>query len=207
MTSRDDIKLLIASNNKGKVLEYSALLAGLPFVLTTLHEAGISLVVAEGDSSYEENARLKAETYSRLSGLLTIADDSGLEVDALGGEPGPRAARYAGETASDEERVNYLLSRLGGTPRDRRAARFVCVIAVALPGGRLEVCRGECPGYITSEPRGESGFGYDPVFYLPELGRTMAELSFEEKNRVSHRAKAADCARMVLQRWLETADL
>lgn len=199
------VKLLVASNNQGKVREYQALLEGLPFLLTTLRDAGITMTVDEVGSSYQENARLKAETYSRLSGLLTLADDSGLEVAALGDEPGPRAARYAGENASDGERVSYLLAKLHDVPWEQRKARFRCVIALAMPGDGVEICQGECDGYIALKPKGEKGFGYDPVFYLPELGKTMAELSLEAKNRISHRARAAKCARAVLERWLEKA--
>jgi len=199
------VKLLVASNNLGKVREYQALLEGLPFLLTTLKEAGIKVTVDEGKDSYQENARLKAEAYARLSGLLTLADDSGLEVTALGGEPGPRAARYAGENASDRERVSYLLSKLRDVPWEQRKACFRCVIALALPGDGVEICQGECDGYIALEPKGEMGFGYDSVFYLPELDKTMAELTPEEKNKVSHRARAAQCARAVLERWLEKA--
>jgi len=200
------VKLLVASNNLGKVREYQVLLEGLPFLLTTLKDEGIKITVDEGAGSYQENARLKAETYARLSGLLTLADDSGLEVAVLGGEPGPRAARYAGENASDKERVSYLLAKLQDVPWGQRKARFRCVIALALPGDGVEICQGECDGYIALEPKGEMGFGYDPLFYLPEFGKTMAELTLEEKNKISHRARAIQCARPVLERWLEKAE-
>lgn len=122
---------------------------------------------------------------------MALADDSGLEVDALGGEPGRLSARYAGEGASDSDRVSYLLSKLKGVPWEKRSARFRCVIAVAAPDGRLGFCCGECPGLIGLEPQGEGGFGYDPIFYLPELDRTMAQLSLEEKDSISHRGQAA----------------
>jgi XTP/dITP diphosphohydrolase len=197
------VTLLVASNNPGKLREYQTLLEGLPFLLTTLKDAGINMAVDEVGSSYQENAQLKAETYARLSGQLTLADDSGLEVAALGGEPGPRAARYAGENASDRERIDYLLAKLQNVPWEQRKARFCCVIGLAIPGCEVEICRGECEGYITLEPKGDKGFGYDPVFYLPEFGKTMAELSLEEKNKISHRARAAQCARAVLEKWLE----
>jgi XTP/dITP diphosphohydrolase len=131
---------------------------------------------------------------------LSLADDSGLEVEALGGEPGPLSARYAGEGASDAERIDYLLARLKGIPREKRTARFRCVIAIAIPDGKVEVCAGECRGLITTAPRGKHGFGYDPIFYLPELEKTMAELPMEVKNRVSHRARAAEKAREALAR-------
>ena len=129
--------------------------------------------------------------------MLTLADDSGLEVDALGGEPGPLSARYAGKDASDISRISYLLARLKDVPGEKRTARFRCVIALATPDGEVELCSGECRGLITLEPRGELGFGYDPIFYFPGLDKTMAELPPEVKNRVSHRGQAA---RKVYQR-------
>jgi len=184
-------KLLMATNNQGKVYEYRCLLQSLPYELVTPDEQGISTVVAETGQTLEDNARLKAVVLARESQLLTMADDSGLEVDALGGEPGPLSARYAGEVASDEERVNYLLARLKGVPWEERSARFRCVIALATPDAKVALCYGECPGVITFEPRGKRGFGYDPIFYLPELDKTMAELPLEVKNRISHRGQAA----------------
>lgn len=193
-------KLLLATNNKGKVREYRNLLQGLPFELVTPAALGITTLVDEVGESLEENARLKATILAAESRLLALADDSGLEVDALGGEPGPLSARYAGEGASDRERVDYLLSRLKDVPREKRTARFRCVIAIATPDGEVELCSGECQGLITFEPRGEHGFGYDPIFFLPELDKTMAELPLEAKNRVSHRSQAARKARRVLER-------
>ncbi|MFH1383099.1 MAG: RdgB/HAM1 family non-canonical purine NTP pyrophosphatase [Chloroflexota bacterium] len=184
-------KLLLGTGNKGKVSEYRSLLKAIPFELVTLAEAGITAEVDEVGSSLEENAGLKAVAYAAASQLLALADDSGLEVDALGGEPGPRSARYAGKGASDKQRVGYLLSRLEGVPWAKRTARFCCVIAIATPEGQAKLCIGECHGFITFKPRGEYGFGYDPLFYLPELGKTMAELSFAIKNQVSHRGQAA----------------
>jgi len=184
-------KLLMATNNQGKVYEYRCLLQNLPYELVTPGEQGISTVVAETGQSLEDNAKLKAVVLARESQLLTLADDSGLEVDALGGEPGPLSARYAGEAASDEERVSYLLARLKGVLWEERSARFRCVIALATPDAKVELCYGECPGVITFEPRGKRGFGYDPIFYLPELDKTMAELPLEVKNRISHRGQAA----------------
>jgi XTP/dITP diphosphohydrolase len=193
-------KLLLATNNQGKARELKMLLRGLPMELVLPRELGINAGVEETGATLEENARLKAITLAKASRLLALADDSGLEVDALGGEPGPLSARYAGEGATDKERVEYLLARLKGVPRDKRTARFRCVIAVATPEGEVELCSGECPGLITFEPRGEKGFGYDPVFYFPELGKTMAELPLEVKNRVSHRGEAAREAVRVLRR-------
>ncbi len=184
-------KLLLATNNKGKVAEYRSLLAGLPYRLVTLADERIGLVVEEVGETLEENARLKATVLAKHSGLVTLADDSGLEVDALGGEPGRLSARYAGENATDKDRVTYLLKKMEGIPREKRTARFKCVIALATPSGKVEYCKGKCEGLITFQPKGEQGFGYDPIFLVPELGKTMAELTLEEKNEVSHRARAA----------------
>lgn len=192
-------KLLLATNNRGKAREYKSLLQGIPFELVTPAELGISTEVAEVGKSFEENARLKAATLAAESRLLALADDSGLEVDALGGEPGTLSARYAGEGASDRDRVSYLLTKLEGVPREKRTARFRCVIAIATPEGEVELCSGECDGIIAFEPRGNRGFGYDPIFYLPELRKTMAELPPELKNKVSHRGRAAEKACQVLK--------
>ena len=193
-------KLLLATKNKAKVSEYRSLLRDIAYELVTPQEMAISVTVAEVGQSLEENARLKATTLATSSQLITMADDSGLEVDALGGEPGVLSARYAGEQASNSQRINYLLERLKGVPREKRTARFRCVIAIAAPDGQVELCHGECPGLITFEPRGEQGFGYDPIFYLPQLNKTMAELSPEEKNQVSHRGQAARKAARYLER-------
>jgi len=180
--------------------EYMMLLRSLPFELVTPAMQGITTTVSEVGESLEENARLKATVLAAQSQLLTLADDSGLEVDALGGEPGRLSARYAGEGASDRVRVDYLLSRLKGVPWPERSARFRCVIAVAKPSGVTELCSGECRGFITLEPRGAQGFGYDPIFYLPELDKTMAELSLEVKNQISHRGQAARKVHHLLER-------
>ncbi len=176
------------------------MLSRLPFELVSLADQGIATTVSEVGETLEENARLKATVLAAESQLLALADDSGLEVDALGGEPGRLSARYAGEGASDRDRIDYLLAKLKGVPRERRSARFRCVIAIATPEGEVELCSGECPGIITFEPKGEQGFGYDPVFYLPELDKTMAELPLEVKNRVSHRGQAAREACQLLRR-------
>ncbi|MDD5127818.1 MAG: XTP/dITP diphosphatase [Dehalococcoidales bacterium] len=193
-------KLLLATNNKGKVIEYRSLLQGVPYRLVTPAELGITTVVREEGSTLEENARVKAVTLAEESGQLSLADDSGLEVDALGGAPGHFSARFAGENATDNERVSYLLAKLEGVPYEKRTARFRAVIAIAVPGSGVEFCEGECRGYITLAPRGAQGFGYDPVFYLPELDKTVAELPLEVKNRISHRSRAAQKAREVLLR-------
>ena len=193
-------KLLLATSNQAKVREYRSLLQNLPFELVSLAEQGVTTVVDEVGESLEENARLKAIASATENQLLALADDSGLEVDVLGGEPGRLSARYAGEGASDRDRINYLLSRLRNVPWQKRSARFRCVIAVATPGGEIEFCSGQCQGIITFEPRGEQGFGYDPIFYLTEFDKTMAELPLEIKNRVSHRGQAARKVYQVLRK-------
>jgi len=193
-------KLLLATNNQAKVREYKSLLHSLPYELVTLAEQGITTVVSEVGETLEENARLKATLLADKSQLLALADDSGLAVDALGGEPGLLSARYAGEDASDKDRVSYLLSRLKGVPWQKRSACFRCVIAIATPDGEVEFCSGECRGMITLDPRGKQGFGYDPIFYLPELDKTMAELPLETKNQISHRGQAARKVYQVLER-------
>ena len=190
--------LLLATGNKHKLDELSSLFQDLPYELVSPSEIGIDDKVDEAGSSLEENARLKAVTFATSSCLLTLADDSGLEVEALGGEPGVFSSRYAGENATDANRVKFLLSKLKGIPEEKRQAKFRCVIAVAVPDGKVELFAGECRGIITFEPRGEGGFGYDPIFYLPQFGKTMAELPPEVKNRVSHRGQAAARARSLL---------
>jgi XTP/dITP diphosphohydrolase len=192
-------KLLLATSNPGKIREYRFLLDGLGHQITTLAEEGIVKAVIESGSNYEQNAQLKALTYAKLSQLTSLADDSGLEVDALNGEPGIKSARFAGESASDTDKVNLLLTKLMGTPWEKRTACFKCVIAIASPEGHVEFCYGECHGIIAREADGENGFGYDPIFFFPEMGKTMAELPLAIKNQVSHRAQASQKARHVLQ--------
>ena len=193
------LKILLATNNRAKVKEYAKLLQGIPYRIVSLEDVNISEQVAETGTSFEENAILKAKRYAEMSGLITIADDSGLEVDALGGEPGVRSARYAGEGASDKERIDFLLNKIVDVPWEKRLAQFRCVIAIAYPDGEVQICQGQCRGILTFKPLGDNGFGYDPVFYLPDLHKTMAELSMSEKNAISHRGQAADEARKALQ--------
>jgi XTP/dITP diphosphohydrolase len=194
-------KLLLATNNIGKVEEYRLLFSHLNYQLTTPEEQGISIVVNEIANNYRENATLKALTYAEISYLISVADDSGLEVDALGGKPGVLSARFGGKNATDEDKVNMLLSRLKNVPWEKRTACFKCVVAIADHKGRVDLCSGVCYGIITFESRGDNGFGYDPVFYLPELNKTMAELSKECKNEISHRAKAALKAQLILKQY------
>jgi XTP/dITP diphosphohydrolase len=192
-------KLLLATTNQGKVSEFRFMLQGLPFDLVTPEDEDLDCEVEEIYDTYEENAWHKATSYAIYSNLITLADDSGLEVDALDGAPGVYSARYAGPGATDKERVNLLLRNLNSIPQEKRTACFKCVIAVAVPGKITETFEGECSGYILLEPKGENGFGYDPVFYFPEHKKSMAELSSDVKNRISHRAKAAQKAYYMLE--------
>lgn len=192
-------RLLIATSNPGKTKEYREIFKELTLTVTSPPEEGISLLVEECGRSYAANAILKARAYARASGLLTLADDSGLEVEALGGAPGIFSSRYGGK-ASDEDRYRLLLERMRDIPQEKRHARFVCFAALATPRGEVEIAEGYCPGVIAFAPRGKHGFGYDPVFYLPEQGCTMAELEPEVKNRISHRAQAAVQIKKVLQK-------
>ncbi len=170
---------------------------GVPFELVSLSDVGIAHDVDETGNTLEENATLKAETYASLSGLSTLADDSGLEVEALGGEPGVRSARYAGEGATDQDRIDLLLKNLADKPQPWDA-RFRCVVAIARPSEVVGLHSGECLGAIITELRGSNGFGYDPVFLIPQVSKTMAELTSDEKNRLSHRSAAARMAKDVL---------
>jgi XTP/dITP diphosphohydrolase len=192
------MRLLIATHNRGKLVEYQAIFADLQLDLATLDDVDIHDDVAETGVTFAENARAKAIAYARQSGLLTLADDSGLQVDALGGEPGIHSKRYAGANKSDADRIAFLLDKLRDVPVGRRAARFRCAIALAAPDGKLWETEGACEGEIAFEPRGENGFGYDPIFQVTARGARMAELSTAEKNKVSHRARAAEQARDIL---------
>src|SRR4051794_36719454 len=191
-------QLLVATTNPGKLREYQVLLANLPYTLLALPDVGITTALPETGDTYTANAQLKAVGYAEMSGLITLADDSGLEVAALNGAPGVHSARYGGEGLTDVDRTNLLLQELGDTPFHERLARFVCVIAVATPGGRVEFAEGSVPGVIDFAPRGTNGFGYDPVFYVVDRGVTMAELSPAEKDQISHRAQAARKIRLIL---------
>ena len=192
-------RLLVATGNAGKLREYAGLLRETPFTLVSLKDAGITSEVDETGETFAQNAWLKASGYAAMSGLLTLADDSGLEVDALGGEPGVHSARYGGDACrSDPDRAALLLRNLDGVPLTKRTARFRCVINIAsppfAPGEHPELLAsvvGSVSGMIQYEPEGEDGFGYDPVFLLPSFGKTVAQLSLAEKNRISHRGCAA----------------
>jgi XTP/dITP diphosphohydrolase len=199
-------KLLVATHNQGKVREYRALLADLALEVTYLDAEGVAFEAEETGQTFAENAFMKARAYAAHTGLLTWADDSGLEVDALGGAPGVLSARYgAPEAGNDVERYRLLLDRLAGVPDPgQRSARFRCVVAIAWPDGGIITGGGACEGRIAEAPRGEHGFGYDPIFLVADYGyqQTMAELAPELKNRVSHRGRAALAAREALARVL-----
>lgn len=197
-------KILIATHNQGKIREYRHLLQDVPLELVSLDDLGITEEVAETGVTFEENAWLKAGGYAQLSGMLTLSDDSGLEVDALGGEPGIHSARYGGDTcATDGERIQLLLRNLADVPREKRTARFRCVIAICSPEARVASVVGSVAGMIQYGAEGNEGFGYDPVFYLPSYGQTMSQIPLAAKNRISHRSDATDRALAILKRLVE----
>jgi len=194
--------ILIATNNEGKVDEIKALLDGLGLTLLTPADLGMALEVAEDGQTYAENAATKAAAFAHSSGMIALGDDSGLEVDALGGEPGLHSHRFCPiPNATDADRRKYLLERLGGKPRPW-TARFRATVAIALPSGEVKLATGQCEGEIIPDERGINGFGYDPIFFIPELGHTMAELEMNEKNRLSHRARAIQNAIPILKEVL-----
>jgi XTP/dITP diphosphohydrolase len=191
-------RLLIATRNPGKVHEIQSLMEDEKISLVTPDMIGISLMVDETGDSYEENAALKARAYAHIANLVTLADDSGLEVDALGGLPGIHSARFSTlPNATDADRRAHLLELLRGYPQPWMA-HFHCTVAIATPGDKLVYAQGNCPGEIIATERGTNGFGYDPIFLIPATGLTMAELSMAEKNQLSHRARAVKAALPVL---------
>jgi XTP/dITP diphosphohydrolase len=198
------ITLVVATGNRAKFNEIAALLRGLPVHIVPLDRVGPVEVPPESGRSFQENARIKAATVADTTGFLALADDSGLEVDALGGAPGVFSARFGGPGRTDADRYHLLLDKLIGIPPERRTARFRCVIAVAEPGGPVHFADGACEGRIAVAPRGAQGFGYDPVFEVVSLGRTLAEVEPDVKNRLSHRAKAVRGACAILDRLLSS---
>jgi XTP/dITP diphosphohydrolase len=196
-------RLLLATNNAGKLAEYDVLLDGCGWDVVTPRDLGLEIDVEETGETYEANATMKARRGAEVSGLVTLADDSGLEIEAMGGEPGVHSARFLGEDASYAQRFAEIERRLVGVPRERRRARFRCVIAVADPGtGAVRTAEGDVFGLIAEAPAGEGGFGYDPIFWVPQHSATMAELPEHQKNIVSHRARAAAAARQILRELL-----
>lgn len=189
---------MVATGNRHKVEEIRAMLADLPVAVRSLAEFPGAPEVVEDGATYRENALKKAWSAAKFTGKPALADDTGLEVDALGGQPGLYAARFAGAGCTFQDNVRKLLLLLEGVPSPQREARFVCVIALVDPNGREQVVEGELCGRITESQAGSGGFGYDPVFYVSEVGKTLAELTAEEKNRISHRRRALDKARAII---------
>lgn len=183
-------KVIFATGNQGKMKEIREILGDLDIELLSLKDAGIQADIVEDGKTFEENAQIKAKTICHLTGEIVLADDSGLEIDYLNKEPGIYSARYMGEDTSYRIKNANLIHRLEGVPDEQRTARFVCAIAAAFPDGTMKTVRAAMEGRIGYEERGENGFGYDPIFWLPEYGCTSAELSMEEKNKISHRGKA-----------------
>ncbi|MCA9875499.1 MAG: RdgB/HAM1 family non-canonical purine NTP pyrophosphatase, partial [Anaerolineales bacterium] len=183
-------KLLVATHNKGKVAEFADMLADLDIAWLSLDDAGVTEDVPETGETFQANAQLKALAYARQTGLLTLADDSGLEVDALDGQPGVYTARYGGLGLTHADRYQLLLRNLQGVPAAERTARFRCVIVLANPDGVIGLAPGVCEGQIAFAPAGNGGFGYDPVFFLPDRGLTMAQLPAGVKHQISHRGRA-----------------
>lgn len=195
-------KLVFATGNEGKMREIREILKDLNLDIFSLKEAGIQDDAEETGTTFEENALIKARTAAAHTDAIVLADDSGLEIDYLGGEPGVYSARYLGEDTSYRVKNKNLIDRLAGVPAEKRTARFVCVIAAVLPDGRTFTSRGTIEGIIGTEERGEGGFGYDPIFFLPEYGCSTAELAMEEKNKISHRGWALQAMKEILQKEL-----
>ena len=196
-------KVLLATRNKGKVREIRKLLKGLGVRIQSLHDLPEAPEVVEDGSSFGENALKKARFYAALSRMLTISDDSGVEVEALKGQPGVYSARYAGEGSSDRENNQKLLKEMEGIPSPRRGACFRCTIAIVSPEGKEVVAEGSCKGKIGFKETGKRGFGYDPLFILPQYGKTMAQFTLEEKNKISHRGKALRKLRSIIRSFLD----
>ncbi len=186
-------KIIFATGNEGKMREVRMILAETGYEILSMKEAGIDIDIVEDGKTFEENAMIKAKAIAatlKAAGAVVLADDSGLEIDALGGEPGIYSARYEGEDTPYEIKNRKLIDRLEGVPDEKRTARFVCAIAAAFPNGDVKTVRGTIEGRINYDPVGENGFGYDPIFYVPEFDCTTAQLSPEQKNEISHRGKA-----------------
>lgn len=193
-------KIIFATGNQDKMREIREILADMDVEVVSMKEAGIHADIVENGSTFEENAVIKARTICEMTGEITLADDSGLEIDYLNKEPGIYSARYMGEDTSYDVKNKNLIDRLDGVPKEKRTARFVCAIAAVLPDGRELVTRQTMEGYIGWEPEGENGFGYDPIFYLDEYGCSSAAISPEQKNAISHRGKALRAMKELLKK-------
>ena len=192
--------MIFATGNENKMKEIREILGALPLEILSMKEAGVSADIVEDGKTFEENALIKARAICKLAGEMVLADDSGLEIDYLNKEPGIYSARYMGEDTSYHIKNKSLIDRLEGVPDEKRTARFVCAIAAVFPDGKELVVRGTVEGIIGYEEKGENGFGYDPIFYLPERGCTTAELTPEEKNSISHRGNALRLMKELLER-------
>lgn len=192
------MEIVLATQNPDKIREIKEVLKDLPIKILTLMDLGLKEKVEETGKTLEENALLKAKFWAEKTGKWALADDTGLEVEALNGAPGVHTSRYAGENASYEDNWKKLLKNMEGIPWEKRKARFRCVIAIVSPKGKRHIAEGILEGYITLEAKGNEGFGYDPVFYIPEKGKTLAEMSLEEKNSLSHRGKALQKAKEII---------
>lgn len=199
-------KIIFATGNQDKMKEIRMILEDLGIPVSSMKEAGIDVDIVEDGTTFEENAMIKAEAIAKLTDAVVLADDSGLEIDYLNKEPGIYSARYAGTDTSYEIKNNLLLQRLEGVPDEKRTARFVCAIAAVFPDGSKETVRGTIEGRIGYEIAGEHGFGYDPIFYLPEYGCTTAELDPEKKNELSHRGKALRLMREIIEQKMQQED-
>ena len=195
-------RIIFATGNEGKMLEIRRILEDLGVPVLSMKEAGISADIEENGKSFAENAAIKAKAIMEMTGEIVMADDSGLEIDYLDGAPGIYSARFMGEDTSYDIKNKALIDKLAGVPDEKRTARFVCAIACALPDGQILESRGTMEGIIGYEIKGENGFGYDPIFYLPECGCTSAEISPEKKNELSHRGKALRAMKEKLEKYL-----
>jgi len=198
------MKAVLASKNEKKLRELRQILSAQGVEVILQSQAGVDIEVEETGETFEENAILKAEAVRDRTGMISISDDSGLAVDALGGAPGVYSARYGGAGLTDKDRYELLLREMQG--KDNRSCRFVSVICCAFPNGERILARGECIGQLQDAPKGEAGFGYDPIFYLPKMGKTMAELTAEEKNQISHRGNALRVFQTELENYLHGTD-
>jgi XTP/dITP diphosphohydrolase len=182
--------IIVATKNKGKYHEIKEILTDMPFNVLSMDDKNLDIDIVENGNTFEENSLIKAREVCKLTGDIVIADDSGLEIDYLNGRPGIHSSRFGGENTTDEERNRKLLTILEKVPFEKRKARFVCVIAVVYPEGNYFTVKGTCDGYIDFEPKGKNGFGYDPIFYVPEYDMTTAQMEPKEKHKISHRGKA-----------------
>ncbi|WFR57929.1 XTP/dITP diphosphatase [Anaerocolumna sp. AGMB13025] len=199
-------RIIFATTNEGKLKEIRLILKDLDYDIISMKDAGICIDIVEDGSTFEENAIIKARTIMELTGEMVLADDSGLEVDAMDKAPGIYSARFLGETTSYDIKNNYILDQLKGLPLEERSARFVCVIACAFPDGEIVTKRATIEGFIGNEIAGDGGFGYDPIFWVPEYGCTSAELSTDIKNKISHRGKALEAMKDVIRAYEKSGE-